>query len=92
MGRDEKESGFLRDELARDRTLLANERTFLAYLRTAIMLMASGVTVLKVFDGEGEVIALGVATTVVGIVVAVLGYARFQKMRAHIAQRKNHQK
>ena len=92
MGREETESGVLRDELARDRTLLANERTFLAYLRTAIMLMASGVTVLKIFGGEGKFLLLGVATTVVGVFVAVLGYARFQKIRAHIEQNRNHHK
>ena len=37
----------LRDVLAIDRTRLANERTLLAWLRTALMLLISGVTLIK---------------------------------------------
>lgn len=63
----------LRDQLAVQRTRLANERTLLAYLRTAIMLAATGVTVLTLYQGllywsaGGLLLLLALLASVVGV-------------------------
>lgn len=73
-----------RDALALRRTHLANERTLLAYVRTAIMLAASGVTLLKLpTSGPGDR-ALGAALLAACAAVALLGAARFRGQRAEL--------
>ena len=67
----------LRDHLALDRTKLANERTILAYLRTAMMLMVSGVTLIKVFPSEMFMVISGITLLPVSFVVAVIGLISF---------------
>lgn len=76
----------LRDRLAMRRTLLANERTLLAYARTALMLIASGVTLWR-FEPLGVLDRwLGIAATVIGIVVLTMGTWRFSKLRHAIEE------
>jgi len=77
--------GHLRDDLATDRTLLANERTLLAYARTAIMIAASGGTLLKVFPGQIHATAGGSLLLVLSVVVAALGYGRYRAMKKKIS-------
>ena len=67
----------LRDRLAGDRTVLANERTFLAYIRTAIMLLVSGITLVKLFPNDSTLLILGSFLIPVGFGVVVIGYIRF---------------
>ena len=71
----------LRDHLALDRTRLANERTLLAYARTALMLMASGGTVLKFFGDSAVLVGSGWALLVLGVALAGFGATRFRAMR-----------
>ena len=71
----------LKDELARDRTVMANERTLLAYVRTAIMLLASGITLLKLLRVETELRILGWALLPVSVVVAFTGYRKYRKVQ-----------
>jgi putative membrane protein len=55
----------IRDELARDRTVMANERTLLAYGRTALGLLALAVFIFKftppIFALAAGSVALGAA-------------------------------
>ena len=75
----------LRDHLARDRTMLANERTFLAYIRTAIMLEVAAVTLVKLFPNDATMMILGIALLPIGLLIFVIGYARFQYVRRRLA-------
>lgn len=81
------ENLILRDHLALDRTRLANERTFLAYVRTAIMLLVSGVTIIKLFGAEQRLLlALGYALVPAGLITVVFGFARFRQFNRRIAE------
>ncbi len=62
----------MRDKMARIRTLLANERTLLAYAPTAIMLAASGVTLIKLLYHETGFLYLGFALVLASVLVMVL--------------------
>ncbi len=73
----------LRDELAIDRTVLANERTLLAYLRTALALVILGATFLHFLQAAIAHVA-GWTCVVLGLVTAVLGAVRFQRMRMRL--------
>ena len=75
-GNDEQ----VRDQLALERTILANERTLLAYGRTAIMLAATGATVLNLYSDRLFTAASGWALIATGIGVAALGATRFRKL------------
>ncbi len=74
----------VRDSLARERTRLANERTLLAYARTAIMLIATGATVLKLFEPSMETNASGWSLLAIGGVVSLIGLFRFYRMQGVI--------
>lgn len=71
----------LRDVLARDRTVMANERTLLSYIRTAIMLLASGMTLVKILRVDPELRIVGYLLIPVSILVALIGYLRYVKMK-----------
>ena len=77
----EERSCELRNELAVDRTILANERTLLAYLRTALMLLASGVTLVKILKVGDFLRAVGFALIPLAVLVALVGYFRFRRIR-----------
>lgn len=61
----------LRDYLALDRTRLANQRTLLAFARTAIMLIATGITFMKLFDDRTLFITGILFLPLAGIVSAI---------------------
>jgi len=74
----------LRDVLAIDRTRLANERTLLAWARTALMLLVSGVTLIKLFPGDMVMQAIGAALVPLGIVTGGFGFRRYLRICAQI--------
>jgi len=67
----------LRDHLAIDRTKLANQRTMLAYFRTAIMLMASGIGLIKIFESEFFILILGNILLLISLLVLLLGVSSY---------------
>lgn len=71
------------DLLALDRTRLANERTFLAYFRTFIVLVSSGLAVLKL-DVLYEIRWIGWVLVVIGPVMLVIGTLRFFYVKRHL--------
>jgi putative membrane protein len=73
----------LRDHLAIDRTILANERTYLAYIRTALAFFISGAGLLKFFD-SGLILALGWIFIAGALIIALIGYRRYAKVRKTI--------
>lgn len=72
----------MRDWLALDRTILANERTFLAWSRTSLTLVIAGLTFIQFFE-HSIFKAVGVISVLAGILIFVLGYARFRRMLRH---------
>lgn len=74
----------LRDVLAADRTILANERTLLAYIRTALAFALTGAGALKFFDSSIST-ALGWASIASGLVIGLIGFWRYQRIRAVLA-------
>jgi putative membrane protein len=78
------EDSQIRDRLAVERTRLANERTLLAYARTAVMLAASGFTVLKFAGESGAEQWLGGGLLIGAALVAAVGCRRFQHVHGRI--------
>lgn len=72
----------LRDHLAVDRTMLANETSFMSYVRTSLTLIAVGATVIKFFNNNEYMQALGWVMIVVGGWLSVHGYVRYRKIDA----------
>ncbi|MET0064877.1 MAG: DUF202 domain-containing protein [Candidatus Thiodiazotropha sp.] len=74
----------LRDHLAIDRTRLANERTLLSWYRTALMMLVSGITLLKLFEGVIAMELLGGLLVPISIGVALWGSRRYLQTRKSI--------
>lgn len=83
--RFENDQLILRDELAIDRTLLSNERTLLAYLRSGVALVIAGVSIIQ-FSTGGWYWMIGLSCIPVGIVVGLIGVARYRKMNRSISR------
>ncbi|MBL7073701.1 DUF202 domain-containing protein [candidate division KSB1 bacterium] len=74
----------LRDYLAIDRTKLANQRTMLAYFRTAIMLMASGIGLIKIFGSDFFILILGIILLSISLLVSLLGLSSYIRTKNNI--------
>lgn len=82
----------LRDHLAADRTRMANERTLLSYLRTFIMILASGVTFIKVFPENNKLFYTGVALIPIAIILLAIGVYSYAKVRKEMKELYKNQK
>lgn len=71
------------DYLAIERTNLANERTLLAYFRTFIILVSSGIAIIKL-DFLEEINMLGIVLLSIAPVVLLFGVFRFFSMKKRI--------
>ena len=76
----------LRDELAVERTMLANERTLLAYLRSAVGLLIAGVSIMHFSQATSWFRIFGIACIPAGIIVGLVGTARFWRMHKSISR------
>lgn len=74
----------LRDHLAADRTILSNERTLLSYFRTSLTMFVAGISFIKFFNSY-VLELLGWIFSVFAIVLGVLGFMRYLRMRKIIA-------
>ena len=70
-----------RDDLALVRTDLANERTLLAYGRTALMVVATGFSLIKFFPESILLRGIGWVLAVVGVTIGVIGAVRFTRLQ-----------
>lgn len=77
----DKSPGGLTPNLALIRTDLANERTLLAYGRTALMLVATGVSLVKFLNLTAELVVLGWFLIATGAIVGAIGTFRFTSLR-----------
>ena len=73
-----------RDSLALVRTDLANERTLLAYGRTALMVAATGVTLMKFYPESTLVRTTSWPLVALGILIALLGVIRFARLQRRL--------
>lgn len=69
-----------RNDLATQRTVLANERTFLAYIRTAIMILVSGITLIKLLGNDPLLFYTGIALLPVGVALGLTGFVRYRRL------------
>ena len=74
----------IRDKMAVARTFQANERTLLEYLRTGLNLLVVGVAITFFLHG-GWFGVVGVTCILIGIIIGIVGAARFRKMDKHIS-------
>lgn len=81
----DKSKLILRDLLAVDRTKLANERTFLSYFRSFIVIVSSGIAIIKI-DFLEEIQNLGWAFIFIGPALLLVGIFRFFCVRKKIDQ------
>ena len=81
---ESKQDMILRDHLAVDRTKLANERTLLSYLRTSILLLATGISFIKILRGTKVFVIMGIILVPVSILVFLIGLWSFIKTKRKI--------
>ena len=74
----------LRDHLAIDRTKLANQRTILAYIRTAIMIFASGITIIKLIPADSFFYLLGILLIILIFPCLAIGFFAYCKVKNNI--------
>jgi putative membrane protein len=77
----------VRQSLALERTILANERTLLSYIRTAVALSGSGLTI-QHFSHTLFFNILGWVLVPLGLLMALLGYRQYRKLKQTIARDK----
>lgn len=80
---EQKAELILRDKLALDRTVLANERTLLSYFRSFVVVLSSGITILKVEFFE-EIEYLGIFLVAIAPMLLLIGFARFIYVKKRI--------
>jgi len=81
----------LRDHLAVERTILANKRTLLSYVRTAILLLGSGLTIIKLFGEEPVFVVFAWIMVIVGMALIAIGSIEYLDVNQKLlAQRKSH--
>jgi putative membrane protein len=71
------------DHLALVRTKLANERTLLAYFRTSIVLLSSGVAILKL-ELLSEIRSIGILLLIITPILFLIGLFRFLYVKKKI--------
>lgn len=80
----------LRDELARDRTILANERTFLSYSRTALALIGVAVVIFH-FAAPEVAMTLGALSLTAAGLVFFWGIHSYRTIAARIDAHTQHE-
>ena len=64
------------NRLALTRTKLANERTFLAYFRTFVVILSSGLAIIKI-EALNNIMLLGYFLIGISVILVIIGIIRF---------------
>ncbi len=72
-----------RDWLAIERTKLANERTILDYFRTFLVILGTGVTILKL-SFFSDLKSYGIVLIISATILLIIGVLRFLKVKKTI--------
>jgi putative membrane protein len=83
---DTKKEKLLRDSLAIDRTNLANQRTLLSFIRTSIMLLATGVTIMKLLPIINPLFYTGIIAIVASVVFITIGSFSYKRVKKDISK------
>ena len=75
----------LREEYARDRTLMALDRTLLSYIRTSLTAIVVGISFFKLFDNQAMQVG-GVLLIIVAVLLTAFGIARTIKSHKKISE------
>ena len=75
----------LSDTLAIERTKLANERTFLAYFRTFIILISSGLAIIKL-EILHQLAFLGISLIILAPLILALAIYRYYHVKRKISR------
>lgn len=75
----------LREEYAKERTLLSLDRTLLSYIRTSLTAIVVGISFFKLFDNSAFQIA-GIILVIVGILLTVFGIIRTIQIHRKISE------
>lgn len=81
---NDQESTPPQPNLALVRTDLANERTLLAYGRTALMLVATGVSLVKFLEVSFDMVVVGWGLIGCGAIVGAIGMYRFGSLKRRL--------
>lgn len=84
METKEKQSLKITEKLAIDRTKLANERTFLAFFRTFVVMLSSGLAIVRLQFLE-NIYILGIILIIVSVLTFIYGIFHYLKVNKRIA-------
>ncbi|NPA67860.1 MAG: DUF202 domain-containing protein, partial [Chlorobi bacterium] len=72
MKQEEKQTLSISEKLAIDRTKLANERTFLAFFRSFVVMLSSGLAIVKL-QFLRNIYVIGIALMIIGLMLLIYG-------------------
>jgi putative membrane protein len=75
----------LREEYARERTLLSLDRTLLSYIRTSLTTVVVGISFFKLFDSPALQM-VGILLIFVAIILTVIGIVRSVQIHKKISE------
>lgn len=81
---DEKQNLTVSEKLAIDRTKLANERTFLAFFRSFVVMLSSGLAIVKL-EFLKNIFLIGIALMIIGFFILIYGIIHYFKVSKRIA-------
>ena len=82
----------LRDHLAFDRTVMANWRTGFAFFRTSLVALASGLTLVELFQDNSTLIGVGILLIIISPIILITGIiktASFSKSLSKVYKKKD---
>ena len=82
-----KQNLTISEKLAIDRTKLANERTFLSFFRSFVVMLSSGLAIIKLQFLE-NIIIIGIALIIIGFMLLIYGFMHYYKVKKNISNYK----
>ncbi len=83
---EEENKTIFRDQLAIERTKLANYRTLLAFTRTFLMIIISGVTLIKIVSKDDFLFYIGVVLIPISFVILIIGVSDYLRVKNNLKQ------
>ena len=84
MKTEEKQTLSIGEKLAIDRTKLANERTFLAFFRSFVVMLSSGLAIIKLEFLE-NIYILGILLIIIASLLLIYGILHYFRVNKRIA-------
>ena len=84
MKTDKKQSLNISEKLAVDRTKLANERTFLAFFRSFVVMLSSGLAIIKLQFLQ-NIYIIGIALMIIALLLLIYGIIHYFRVNKRVA-------